>query len=155
MHPPRLRRLDWHFTDCPVFFLTACTAGRRQIMADDGTHRAFSRFAENAAPLGVLVGRYVLMPDHLHLFAAFAPGAIRLSDWMTALKRTLAKGWTARGVGGPHWQRGFFDHVLRSEESYAQKWQYVAQNPVRAGLVGKWEEWPYQGEIHPLAVRKL
>ena len=95
------------------------------------------------------------MPDHLHLFAGFAPGAIRLSDWMMALKRTLTKSWVERGVEGPHWQKGFFDHVLRSEESYAEKWQYVALNPVRAGLVRKWEDWPYQGEIHRLVVRKL
>lgn len=33
------------------------------------------------------------------------------------------------------WQREFFDHVLRSVESYGQKWDYVKENPVRAGLV--------------------
>ena len=32
-------------------------------------------------------------------------------------------------------QEGFFDHLLRSYESYAQKWEYVRENPVRAGLV--------------------
>ena len=45
------------------------------------------------------------------------------------------------------WQPGFFDHVLRSNESYAQKWEYVRDNPVRAGLVPSWQEWPHQGEI--------
>ena len=45
------------------------------------------------------------------------------------------------------WQRRFFDHVLRSDESYAQKWNYVRENPVRAGLVAKAEDWPYAGEI--------
>jgi len=35
----------------------------------------------------------------------------------------------------PHWQDGFFDHLLRSDESYGEKWNYVLQNPVRAGLV--------------------
>lgn len=47
----------------------------------------------------------------------------------------------------PVWQRGFFDHVLRSDESYAQKWDYVRENPVRAGLVKRAEDWPYAGEI--------
>jgi hypothetical protein len=42
---------------------------------------------------------------------------------------------------------GFFDHVLRNEEGYAQKWDYVQQNPVRAGLVDSATEWPYQGLI--------
>ena len=47
----------------------------------------------------------------------------------------------------PIWQRRFFDHVLRSEESYAQKWEYVRDNPVRAGLVTDADDWPYAGEI--------
>jgi hypothetical protein len=45
------------------------------------------------------------------------------------------------------WQKSFFDHVLRSDESAAEKWEYVRQNPVRAGLVASADEWPYAGEI--------
>jgi hypothetical protein len=45
------------------------------------------------------------------------------------------------------WQPGFFDHLLRTADSYSAKWQYVWENPVRAGLVAQPEEWPYQGEI--------
>lgn len=45
------------------------------------------------------------------------------------------------------WQPGFFDHLLRNDESYAQKWNYVRENPVRAGLARTSDEWPYQGEI--------
>jgi REP element-mobilizing transposase RayT len=45
------------------------------------------------------------------------------------------------------WQRGFFDHLIRNTESYAQKWDYVRENPVRAGLVSRREDWPFQGEI--------
>jgi len=40
-----------------------------------------------------------------------------------------------------------FDHVLRNDESYAQKWNYGRDNPVRAGLVVRSEDWPYQGEV--------
>jgi REP element-mobilizing transposase RayT len=49
--------------------------------------------------------------------------------------------------GHPVWQCRFFDHVLRSDESYAQKWNYVRDNPVRAGLVTNADDWPYAGEI--------
>ena len=41
----------------------------------------------------------------------------------------------------------FFDHVLRSDESYSEKWNYVRNNPVRAGLVQNADDWPYAGEI--------
>jgi len=36
---------------------------------------------------------------------------------------------------------------LRNDESYAQKWEYVRENSVRAGLVHCSEDGPYQGEI--------
>jgi hypothetical protein len=39
---------------------------------------------------------------------------------------------------------------LRSVESYSQKWDYVKENPVRAGLVKTSDEWPWQGEIESL-----
>src|SRR6266446_4044086 len=68
-----------------------------------------------------------------------------LSHWMGRLKRAIAValGCRTREL----WQPGFFDHVLRSDESYAEKWNYVKENPVRAGLVQIASEWPYQGEI--------
>jgi hypothetical protein len=43
-----------------------------------------------------------------------------------------------------------FDHLLRSGDSYSQKWAYVRENPVRAGLATGWEEWPFLGEIFAL-----
>jgi len=47
----------------------------------------------------------------------------------------------------PVWQRGFFDHLLRSDESYEQKWNYVRENPIRAGLAKSADDWRYAGEI--------
>src|SRR6266567_8130222 len=47
----------------------------------------------------------------------------------------------------------FFDHLLRSGESYSRKRHYVCENPVRAGLAGKAEDWPYTGEIFALEYR--
>ena len=150
MLKPRLSRLDWTFTDTPLYFLTACTWQRRRLLASSQAHGCFTAFAQQAQTHGVSVGRYVLMPDHLHLFAAFAPGAPRLSRWIAALKGALSAVWRAQGERAPFWQKGFFDHVMRSRESYAGKWLYVRENPVRAGLVKSWEAWPYQGEVHSL-----
>jgi hypothetical protein len=62
------------------------------------------------------------------------------------LKQALAKHITVPRTP-PIWQRGFFDHVLRNDESYGDKWNYVRENPVRAGLVSNPDEWPYSGEI--------
>ncbi len=65
------------------------------------------------------------------------------------LKQSLGKATGPHG-NDPIWQRGFFDHVLRSNESYSQKWNYVRENPVRAGLVENADDWPYAGEIIPI-----
>ena len=42
------------------------------------------------------------------------------------------------------WQRDFFDHRLRRDESLEEKAVYILQNPIRAGLAGRIEDWPYQ-----------
>ena len=90
------------------------------------------------------------MPDHIHLFAAFGPESMSISLWIKSLKNTLSKCLRSNCIPSPHWQKGFFDHILRSDESYAQKWEYVRQNPVRAGLVDSSEQWEFQGEMYQL-----
>ena len=42
---------------------------------------------------------------------------------------------------GPVWQEESFDHVLRSNESFEEKLEYIRQNPVRRGLVTRREEY--------------
>ncbi len=148
MFKPRLSRLDWLYTQTPVYFLTACSHERRNLLANTGVHEVFVRYVNEATKHNVWVGRYVLMPDHLHLFAAFNPLSPSLSEWVKGLKAVVSRHLKNSGVTGPYWQERFLDHVLRSEESHAEKWLYVRENPVRAGLVEDWPNWPYQGEIH-------
>lgn len=145
----RLTRLDTVFTENPVYFITACTEQRRHLLANDAAHEVFVRFCSLAGSRGVMVGRYVLMPDHLHLFVCIPPGATGLSNWMKSLKNTLSKHWREQGIEAPHWQKGFFDHLIRSGESHAEKWKYVRENPARAGLVKDAGDWPYAGAIRP------
>jgi putative transposase len=91
------------------------------------------------------------MPDHVHFFCAPELDAKALpifigfwKEWTSkAIKRQL-------GVRTPVWQEEFFDHVLRSSESYGEKWNYVRNNPVRHGLVANADDWPWQGEIEEL-----
>jgi REP-associated tyrosine transposase len=63
------------------------------------------------------------------------------------MKQVLAKCVRGQKDLDPVWQRGFFDRVLRSDESYSQKWEYVRDNPVRTKLVRDADAWPYAGEI--------
>ncbi len=76
----------------------------------------------------------LVMPDHLHLIAYFP------EDISTIVHKW--KRWTSRNLA-IDWQRDFFDHRLRRDESFDEKADYILQNPVRAGLVKTSEEWPY------------
>jgi hypothetical protein len=75
-----------------------------------------------------------------------------LRQWVRMLKRALSG---TIPVEPPHWQEGFFDHLIRCSESYAEKWEYVRQNPVRAGLVQDADDWPWQGEVVRLEARSM
>lgn len=152
LQKPRLRRLDRVFVDSPIYFITACSVDRRPILHCEVVHNAFRSFCLNSPLHGVWIGRYVLMPDHLHLFLSVEE--ISLSNWVKSLKNALSKTLRKLGHEAPHWQKGFFDHLLRSGESYSQKWDYVRANPVRAGLAVIPEDWPFAGEIHDLEYRK-
>jgi putative transposase len=98
---------------------------------------------------GWAVGSYVVMPDHVHFFMTPVPTE------GTPLNQAVGKWkeWTAKRIfkacGGvaPLWQPEFFDHLLRSKESLAEKWIYVRNNPVRAGPVSQPNDWPYAGAI--------
>ena len=146
--PPRLPVLFQ--THRPFFFITFNTHKRTPLLANAAIHDAFILFCQRAGERGIAVGRYVIMPEHIHLFLALPPDT-SLQAWVQSIKNVLGKTLLTLGHDKPHWQEGFFDHLLRSGESYSLKWDYVRQNPVRANLSPTPEAWPYQGEIHPIA----
>ena len=80
---------------------------------------------------------FLLMPDHLHALLSFPP-----SDKPLRLIVTKWKEWTAKEMGIA-WQRDFFEHRLRQEESRRQKADYILANPVRKQLVAAPATWPY------------
>lgn len=90
------------------------------------------------------------MPDHLHFFASPGQRDADLSKFVQAFRSLVTRQLRPLGFPYPLWQRDFFDHLLRTSESYETKWQYVSQNPVRHRLVKRVEDWPFCGEIHRL-----
>ena len=143
----RPRRLDRIFSRTPLYFITFCARDRQKIHDLHRLAAGFRDYCTRAAGKhNVAVGRYVIMPDHIHLFVR---GGLdfTLGRWVGALKQALAKVPALWRPKTQIWQEGFFDHVLRSDESYSEKWNYVRENPARAGFVHSAADWPYQGEI--------
>jgi putative transposase len=79
----------------------------------------------------------VIMPDHVHLLLNFPPNAVLFARIIGTWKHFLAHQHSVS------WQENFFDHRIRPGEKYGEKVQYIRDNPVRAGLVGRADDWPY------------
>jgi REP-associated tyrosine transposase len=102
--PPRLGRI---FATGPLYFATFCTHGRQQVLANHEVHTVFVLFAKSAeCNFNVAVGRYVIMPDHVHLFVR-GHHDFRLGPWIGALKQTLAKAARLPRERGQIWEEGF------------------------------------------------
>ena len=159
-HPPALEG----FNRSVIIFVTVCTKDRHRNLANDALHNLLRAAWERADRWSV--GRYILMPDHLHLFCrpATEPRS-PLKAWVAYWKSLVTRGLSGLGTVGdgpggtgpskaarhkPFWQRDCWDTQLRRGENYHVKWEYVRSNPVRAGLCVEPHEWPYQGEMSTL-----
>lgn len=140
------------FARQPIVFVTTVTHGRKSLLASDAASEILGEaWARSAAIDGWYVGRYVLMPDHIHLFARPALDARPLCAWMQSWKSLTSRRLAiALCTTPPSWQKDYFDRYLRSAESYRAKWDYVVHNPVRQALCLTPTEWPWQGELHDL-----
>ena len=120
----------------PVYFLTLC-ARERSTAPFLSIAPALLDAAQKAHENGKWFLRlFLVMPDHLHILASFPPTsslAVVVGVW----KQFVAKSLHVR------WQRNFFDHRIRSENEYAEKWAYIRMNPVRKGLVASADDWPH------------
>jgi REP element-mobilizing transposase RayT len=143
-----LHRLRHVWIKEPIYFLTCCTAGRRPLLTSPAAGAVILAAWQDAPRFfGWVVGRHVVMPDHVHFFARPQADAKPLGAFLRDWKKWTAKQICATtGTPAPLWQPEFFDHILRSPRSYSEKWDYVRANPVRAGLAKKAEDWPWSGE---------
>src|SRR5207237_6865427 len=96
------------------------------------------------------------MPDHVHaLISTLADRDASISGFAKSFKRWFNEAfWNRRPSvldgrqGSWPWREGCFDRLLRSDESLSEKWEYLRQNPVPAGLVEHAEDWPYHFEFN-------
>jgi putative transposase len=98
---------------------------------------------------------FCIMPNHVHLVYTPLPKADGTYHAMSAIMHSL-KRYTARqanlllGREGSFWQHENYDHVVRDEAGWRRIITYVLNNPVKAGLVQHWKEWPWSYCKHPM-----
>jgi REP element-mobilizing transposase RayT len=94
---------------------------------------------------------YCLMYDHLH---AVIKGVADVVTWVRALKAATTAEARRRGLASDLWRRRFHDRRLSEfDGSVEDAVNYVLDNPVRAGLVERREQWPYSGTCRELPAR--
>ena len=124
--------------DDAIFFITVCCEpkGVDQLCHPPIAEAVFDSVAHYNLQASWHMRLCLLMPDHLHALVSFpfeaSPQRV-LSSW---------KGYLAKQCG-IRWQRDFFEHRLRSDESYRDKAAYIRDNPVRRELCSAPDLWPY------------
>ena len=125
--------------------------GRVALVATgNGADAAHGRVAlvATGTPVDTLHGRVALVATGTDADAAATSAALPPTDDAVATSAALPNVPLSRPL--PLFQRDCWDRQLRTGESYAQKWEYVRNNPVRKGLVAHADEWPYQGQVNVL-----
>ncbi len=93
---------------------------------------------------------YCIMSNHVHLVFEHIvdsnkkPSNHPISDILRDLKKyTARKSNITLNRSGKFWHIESYDHVIRGDDELENQIAYVLHNPVKAGLVSDWEDWPY------------
>jgi putative transposase len=90
----------------------------------------------------------VVLPDHVHVLAQPLwrddGAAFDLGEILHSIKRFSARKINqARGEQGSLWQDERYDRIVRDDEEFLEKWQYIRNNPVKEALAATPEDYPY------------
>lgn len=85
------------------------------------------------------IGAYVIMPNHVHMILHIsATNIVQGPMWASAPTQakipSLVKSWkilTTKELGRSIWQRSYYDHIIRDEQDYVTKVQYIEENPAK------------------------
>lgn len=152
-----LRRLERIWIDAPIYFITTCTRDRRPVLARDGVAAIL---LANGVRLMIDMGGLsagTLLCLIMSISSVDQNATQRLCRSLCLFGRATRAARSMHAVRRgqrPRLQRCgnavFLITCCVRRESYTEKWNYVTDNPVRAGLVSTAQEWKYAGEIETL-----
>ena len=106
----------------------------------------YLQFLRAAAGSQMAILAYCFMPDHVHLLVE---GLSDDSDGRLFIARAkhLSGFHFQKQFGVPLWQRYGFEHTLRADEGALSVARYILENPVRAGIVRRVQDYPFLGSL--------
>lgn len=139
-------RLDQsaYATGGTVWFCTIGTCNRYPLLSEpDLAEFVVQTLVDRSARSGIDLLLYCVMPDHIHLVVAVHTGD--LISYVGAVKSIVAVARLRTGDRRRLWQRSVHDSGIRTTENMDELTEYVFTNPVTAGLVDDWNDWPWIG----------
>ena len=127
-----------------TFFATTRTAaGRSLFQTERMANLLIDVLRTTMRSDGVNIHEFVVMPNHVHILMTL-PGDMSVEKSMQLIKgRFSFRAKKELGFSGEVWQRGFSDVRVADESSFERHRLYIANNPVRAGLVELPEDFPF------------
>lgn len=143
-HPARNASAANILNPSRTFFVTTSTSmGRRLLQSERNAELLIDVLRSLVAEGKFELHDFVVMPDHFHLL-------LTVYDGMTVEKAMqLIKGRFSHrvshefGYKGEVWRRGFTETQVMNRSSFGKHSEYIALNPVRAGLVTSADEYPF------------
>ncbi len=149
-NPGHLKSFD--YTGLYRYFLTFCTDSRRKLFTSaQAVDLVLLQIERAAADEQFAIVAYCFMPDHVHLLVEARTEAC---DCRALIKRAkqFSGFYYAKTFGRRLWQRYGFERVLRHDEVTLSVARYVLENPLRAGLVARVEDYRFAGSrVYSLA----
>jgi putative transposase len=146
-HHKNIRLSRQEYVGTGWFFITICVANRRKLFTTPKVCNWFLNIVRRAAAThSFAVHAYCLMPDHVHLLLEGRDPHSNLLAFIKVIKTKTSMPFM-RKTGKPLWQKKFYDHILRRNDSPDDIAWYIWMNPVRAGLCQRPEEYPFLGSL--------
>ena len=134
---PNYRRLLVHGG---TYFFTVNLHDRRSSLLTARIDLLRRAIRQTRRTLPFEVDAWVVLPDHMHCVWTLPEGD---SDF-PARWRSIKLGFSfALRIGGPIWQRGYWEHAIRDKADFNAHMDYVHFNPVKHGYADHPAEWPY------------
>jgi putative transposase len=129
------------------YFVTLCCLNRRRLFTDSANcSHLLDILRETSASRYFSVHAYCIMLDHLHLLVEGLEPYSDLLNFLKTFKIKSSRVFAAQ-INQPLWQKKYYDHVLRPNESVDPVAWYIWLNPVRAGLAAQPGVYPFAGSF--------
>ncbi|HEV2297265.1 MAG TPA: transposase [Candidatus Acidoferrales bacterium] len=129
------------------YFITLCSSKRSRFFARrELAERAIELLLQTAEKHEFTVHAYCFMPDHMHtLVESRGAGGDLLPFVMDYKRKTTVS--LAQATGVFLWQKKFYDHILRRNDSPQGAAAYILMNPVRGKLCEAAGDYPFSGSM--------